>query len=57
MRWFNSLRKGFIYNFGELIQAFGACFFTSSWVPQPIDALLFMKMGSGKALQSYADRY
>ena len=48
--WFNSLRKGFIYSFSELIQAFGACFFTSSWVPQPIDALLFMKMGSGEAL-------
>ena len=28
MRWFNGLKKGSIHNFGELVQAFRACFVT-----------------------------
>lgn len=50
MRWFNGLKKGSIHNFGELIQAFGARFVTCNRVPQPIDALLSMKIGSGETL-------
>ena len=50
LRWFNGLRKGSINNFGELIQEFKAQFMTHSWVPQPMDALLSMKMGVGETL-------
>ena len=50
MRWFNGLKKGSVHNFRELIQAFGARFVTCSQVPQPIDALLSMKMGSEETL-------
>lgn len=50
MRWFNGLRKYFIHSFGELIQAFGARFITCSRVPQLIDALLSMRMGTGETL-------
>ena len=57
LRWFNGLRKRSIHNFRELIQEFGARFMTCSWVPQPVDALLSMKMGGGETLQSYANRY
>ena len=57
IRWFNGLRKGSIHNFEELIQAFEAYFITCSWVPQPINALLSMKMGNGETLWSYANRY
>lgn len=57
MRWFNGLRKGSMHNFKELIQAFGARFITCSRVPQPIDTLLSMRMGSEETLQSYANRY
>ena len=45
LRWFNGLRKGFIHSFTELIQELGARFLTCSWVPQPVDALLSIKMG------------
>ena len=57
LRWFNGLRKGSIHNFAELIQEFGARFVTCSWVPQPMDALLSIKMGVGETLRSYASRY
>ena len=57
MRWFNGLRKGSIRNFEELMQAFGARFITCSKVPQPIGALLSMRMRSGETLQSYTNRY
>ena len=50
MRWFNGLRKCFIHSFRELIQAFGARFITCSRVPQLIDVLLSMRMGSGETL-------
>ena len=30
---------------------------TCSWVPQPMDALLFIKMRVDKTLRSYASRY
>lgn len=50
LRWFNGLRKGSIHNFEELIQEFGAWFMTCNRVPQPIDALLSMKMGDGETL-------
>lgn len=55
MRWFKGLRKRSIYNFGELIQVFRALFITCSRDPQPIDALLSMKMGSGETFCSYAN--
>ena len=55
LRWFNGLRKGSIHSFGELIQEFRARFITCSWVPQPVDALLSMKIGAGETLQSYAN--
>ena len=51
------LRKGSIHSFAELIQEFGARFVTCSWVPQPVDALLSIKMGVGETLRSYASRY
>ena len=57
MRWFNGLRKGSIHNFEKLIQAFGARFISCSRVPQPINALLSIRMGSKETLQSYANRY
>ncbi|XP_075649642.1 uncharacterized protein LOC142620099 [Castanea sativa] len=57
LRWFNELRKGSIHSFGELIQEFGAQFMTCSRVPQPVDALLSLKMGAGETLRSYASRY
>ena len=45
LRWFNGLRKGSIRSFTELIQEIGAQFVTCSRVPQPVDALLSIKMG------------
>ena len=30
---------------------------TCSWVPQLVDALLSMKMGTGETLRSYVSRY
>lgn len=57
MRWFNGLRKGSIRSFEELIQEFSARFITCSKVPQPIDALLSMRMRSGETLRSYTNRY
>ncbi|XP_065629276.1 uncharacterized protein LOC136067410 [Quercus suber] len=57
MRWFNGLRKSSIHTFAELIQEFGVQFVTCNWVPQPVDALLLMKMRVGETLHSYASRY
>ena len=57
LRWFSGLRKGSIHSFAELIQEFGARFVTCSWVPQPVDALLSIKMGVNETLCSYASRY
>ena len=57
LRWFNGLQKGSIRNFAELIQEFGARFVTCNGVPQPVDALLSIKMGVGETLRSYASRY
>ena len=49
LRWFNGLKKGSIHSFFELIQEFDVWFMTCSWVPQPVDALLSMKMGAGES--------
>ena len=57
LRWFNGLQKGSIHSFTELIQEFGARFVTCNRVPQPIDALLSIKMVVGETLRSYASRY
>ncbi|XP_075659185.1 uncharacterized protein LOC142629079 [Castanea sativa] len=57
LRWFNRLRKGSIHSFSELIQEFGVRFMTCSRVPQPVDALLSMKMGAGETLRNYANGY
>ena len=57
LRWFNGLRKDSIHSFAELIQEFGVRFVTCSWVLQPVDALLFMKMRVGETLHSYASQY
>ncbi|XP_065630824.1 uncharacterized protein LOC136068086 [Quercus suber] len=57
LRWFNGLRKGSIQNFAELIQEFGIWFVTCSRVPQPVDALLSMKMRVGETLHSYTGWY
>ena len=57
LRWFNGLRKGSIRSFSELIQEFGVRFVTYSRVPQPVDALLSMKMRVGETLHSYTNRY
>jgi len=57
LRWFNGLKKGSIHSFSELIQEFGVRFMTCSQVPQPVDALLLMKMRVGETLHSYANRY
>ncbi|XP_030923429.1 uncharacterized protein LOC115950363 [Quercus lobata] len=57
LRWFNGLRKGSIRSFAELIQEFGSRFVTCSRVPQPVDALLSIKMSVGETLWSYASRY
>ena len=50
LRWFDGLRKGSIHSFTELIQEFGAWFVTCSWVPQPVDTLLSIKMRVGETL-------
>ena len=57
LRRFKGLRKGSIHSFAELIQEFGARFVTCSWVLQPVDALLSIKIGVGKTLHSYVSRY
>ncbi|XP_075645517.1 uncharacterized protein LOC142616579 [Castanea sativa] len=57
LRWFNGMKKGSIHSFSELILEFGVRFMTCSWVPQPVDALLSMKMGVGETLRNYASRY
>ena len=57
LRWFNGLRKGSIHSFAELIQEFGTRFVTCSWVLQPVDALLSIKIGINETLRSYASRY
>nr|XP_023894714.1 uncharacterized protein LOC112006640 [Quercus suber] len=57
LRWFNGLKKGSIRGFAELIQEFGVRFVTCSRVPQPVDALLSMKMRVGETLRNYASRY
>ena len=57
LRWFNGLWKGSIRNFAELIQEFGARFVTCSQVPQPVDALLSIKIGVSETLRSYASWY
>ena len=57
LRWFNGLRKGSIHSFSELIQEFDVRFITYSRVPQPVNALLSMKIGVGETLRSYANRY
>ena len=49
LRWFNGLRKGSIHSFAELTQEFGVRFVTCSRVPQPMDALLSMKMKVGES--------
>ena len=57
LRSFNGLRKGSIRSFAELIQEFNAQFVTCSRVPQPVDALLSIKIGVGETLRSYVSRY
>ncbi|XP_050264115.1 uncharacterized protein LOC126708368 [Quercus robur] len=57
LRWFNGLRKGPVRSFFKLIQEFGVRFVTCSRVPQPVDALLSMKMRAEETLCSYASRY
>ena len=56
LRWFNGLRKGSIHSFAKLIQEFGIRFMTCSCVPQPVDALLPMKIEAEETLWSYASR-
>ena len=55
LKWFNGLRKGSIHSFSELIQEFGVRFMTCSRVPQPVDALLSMKMGTGETPAALTD--
>ncbi|XP_075636693.1 uncharacterized protein LOC142608922 [Castanea sativa] len=57
LRWFNRLKKSLVHSFSELIQEFKVWFMTCSQVPQPVDALLSMKMGAGETLRKYANRY
>ncbi|XP_023899386.1 uncharacterized protein LOC112011236 [Quercus suber] len=57
LRWFNGLWKGSIHNFAELIQEFGIQFETCSQEPQPVNALLSMKIRVGETFRSYAGRY
>ncbi|XP_023892110.1 uncharacterized protein LOC112004123 [Quercus suber] len=57
LRWFNGLKKGSIHSFAKLIQEFGVRFMTCSWVSQPMDTLLSMKMGVGETLCSYTSQY
>ena len=57
LRWFNGLWNGSIHSFFKLIQEFGVRFMIYRRVPQPMDALLSIKMGAGETLRSYANRY
>ena len=40
-----------------MVQEFGARFVTRNLVPQPVDALLSIKIGVGETLRNYASRY
>ena len=57
MRWFISLKEGFINSFKKLTRAFGARFVTCSRVLRPLDSLLSMAMREGETLKTYSDRY
>ncbi|XP_050249274.1 uncharacterized protein LOC126696621 [Quercus robur] len=57
LRWFKGLQKESIRSFSMLIQEFGIRFVTCSRVPQPVDALLSMKMRAGETLHCYASRF
>ena len=57
LNWFNGLRKSSIHSFTKLLQEFGAQFVTCSQVPQPVDALLSMKVRVGETFHGYASRY
>ena len=57
LRWFNGLWNGSIHSFFKLIQEFGVRFMACSRVPQPMDALLSIKMGAGESLRRYANWY
>ncbi|XP_075670267.1 uncharacterized protein LOC142640046 [Castanea sativa] len=56
MRWFDTLEKGSLGSFEELIRAFGARFITCTKVFKPIDSLLSMVIREGKTLRTYSDR-
>ena len=55
IRWFDSLKEGFISSFKELTRAFGAV--TCNGVSQPLDSLLSMTMRDGETLKIYSNRY
>ena len=57
LRYFNGLWKGSIHSFAELIQEFGVQFVTYSRVPQPVDALLSIKMRLGEIFCNYTSWY
>ncbi|XP_065638676.1 uncharacterized protein LOC136071384 [Quercus suber] len=57
MRWFDDLKEGSISTFKELTRAFRARFVTCSRVPRPLDSLLSITIGVGKALKTYFDKY
>ncbi|XP_075633901.1 uncharacterized protein LOC142606435 [Castanea sativa] len=57
MRWFNSLKKGFINSFKQITRSFSSRFVTCSRVPQPLDSLLSVVMREGETLKTYSDRY
>lgn len=54
IRYFDSLRAGFINSFKELTQAFGACFITCNRVPRPLAPLLSLSMREGETLKTYS---
>lgn len=57
MRWFNGLEKGAIWDYDELIKAFGARFVMCSRTPKPFASLLSLAMKEGETFRAYSNWY
>jgi len=51
------VKEGVNPQFQRVNSEFEAQFMTCSWVPQLVDARLYIKMGAGETFRSYVNRY